>query len=77
MALPESEPKLIAEMLTTDCGRNAFRRPRAAPKTLAQGSWTSWPAAGEDGGMARPNVRCLMTGYPAVYSMSLSVPKPK
>jgi glutamate synthase domain-containing protein 2 len=28
-------------------------------------------------GTARPKVRCLMIGYPGVYSMSLSVPNPK
>jgi hypothetical protein len=62
MALLDKEPKLIAEMLTTERGRNAPGRPRAAPSTLAAGSSTSWPAAGADGGTARPNVRCLITG---------------
>ncbi len=41
MALPDNEPKLMAEMLTTDCGRNASRRLRAAPRTLAHGKTTS------------------------------------
>ncbi len=40
-ALPDSDPKLMAEMLTTDSGRKAPGRPRAAPSTLAQGSHTS------------------------------------
>ena len=39
-AWPDSDPKLIAEMLTTDSGRKAPRRSRAAPSTLAQGSST-------------------------------------
>ena len=38
-ALPDSDPKLIAEMLTTDFGRNAPRRSRAAPITLAHGKF--------------------------------------
>ncbi|WP_207919654.1 hypothetical protein [Micromonospora sp. KC207] len=77
-ALPDSEPRLIPEMLTTDSGRNTRARPRAAPSTFAHGSRTSCPAvAAADGGTARPNVRCLMIGYPAVCSMSLSVPNPK
>lgn len=62
MALSESEPKLIAEMLTTESGRNAALRPRPSPITFAHGKSTSYPAAGDDGGMARPKVRCLMTG---------------
>ena len=76
-AAPDSEPKLIAEMLTTEFGRNARARPRGAPSTFAQGSATSCPACTCVGGTARPNVLWLMTGYPAVYSRSLSVPKPK
>src|SRR6476660_3543564 len=39
IALPDSDPKLIAEMLTTDCGRNAPGRPRARPITLAHGNF--------------------------------------
>ena len=62
IALPDSEPKLMAEMLTTDAGRKALRRPRASPSTFAEGSATSWPARGEEGGMARPKVRWWMTG---------------
>jgi hypothetical protein len=61
-ALPDSDPKLIAEMLITDFGRNAPGRPRAAPITLAHGKSTSWAAIGADGGTARPKVRCLITG---------------
>ena len=61
-ALPDSDPKLIAEMFTTDFGRNAPGRSRAAPSTLAHGKSTSCAAFGADGGTARPKVRCLMTG---------------
>ena len=61
MALADSDPKLIAEMLTTDFGRKAPRRPRAAPITLAHGTSTSWAASGVDGGMAGLKVRCLIT----------------
>ncbi|TWH69805.1 hypothetical protein JD77_04819 [Micromonospora olivasterospora] len=61
-AFPEREPKLMPEMLTTDSGRKARTRPRAAPSTFAHGSATSCPAVGDDGGTARPNVRCLMIG---------------
>ena len=42
-ALPESEPKLMPEMFTTDSGRNACRRPRAPPSTFAAGSRASCP----------------------------------
>ena len=35
MALADSEPKLIPEMLTTEAGRNAWRRPRGPPSTFA------------------------------------------
>ena len=39
MALPQSEPKLMAEMLTTDVGPERRGRGRAAPpSTLAHGS---------------------------------------
>jgi hypothetical protein len=58
-ALPESDPKLIPEMFTTESGRKACRRPRAAPSTLAHGSHASCPTRGLDDGTARPNVRCL------------------
>ena len=50
---------------------------RAAPSTFAQGSGTFSPASTCVGGTARPKVVWLITGYPAVYSRSLSVPKPK
>jgi hypothetical protein len=61
-AAPDSEPKLIAEMLTTEAGRYAWARPRAPPSTLALGSSTSCPACTVVAGTARPNVRCLITG---------------
>ena len=61
IALPDSAPKLIADTLTTDAGRNALAGGRhRAPSR--EGSHTSCPAVGADGGTARPNVRCLMTG---------------
>jgi hypothetical protein len=60
--LADSDPKLIAEMFTTEDGRNAPVLPRAAPITLAHGSTTSWPALGADAGVARANVLCLITG---------------
>ena len=44
-ALPDSDPKLIPEMLTTESGRKACRRPRAAPSTLAHGSQASCAGA--------------------------------
>jgi hypothetical protein len=56
-ARPDSDPKLIPEMFTTESGRKACRRRRAAPSTFAHGSQTSSPARGLDGGTARPNVR--------------------
>lgn len=58
-ALPESDPKLIPEMFTTDSGRNARLRPRAAPSTLAHGMNASCPTWGLDAGTAPPNVRCF------------------
>lgn len=61
-ALPDNEPKLIAEMLTTELGRNAPGRFRAAPITLAHGNFTSCGAFGADGGTAGPKVWCLMMG---------------
>ena len=57
-ALPDSAPKLIPEMLTTDSGRKAWRL-RVPPSTLAQGSRTSSPACAAVGGAVGPNVRCL------------------
>ncbi len=59
---PDSEPKLIPEMFTTESGRNAPRRPRGPPNTLAPGTQASCPAAGVDGGATRPKVACLMIG---------------
>ncbi len=61
-ALPDSEPKLIPEMLTTDPGRKACRRPRAAPITLALGRVISSSACGTVAAPGPTNVRCLMIG---------------
>ena len=47
MALPDSEPKLIAGDVDHRLRAGTRRgRPRAAPSTLAHGSRASWPAAG-------------------------------
>ncbi len=61
-ALPDSDPKLIPEMLTTDPGRNACVRPRAPPRTLAQGSRISSWACGMTAAPGPVKVRCLMIG---------------
>jgi hypothetical protein len=52
IAAPDSEPKLIAEMLTTDAGRNAAA---AAGRTehLGAGQLDVVPGGGDDGGTAR------------------------
>jgi hypothetical protein len=62
MARPDNDPKLMAEMFTTESGRNAFGRRRVAPSTLAQGTHASWPAWGAEGATARPKVACLRIG---------------
>ena len=59
-ALADSAPKLMPEMLTTESGRNACRRPRAAPSTFAHGSRACSPLCLPVGATAGPNVRCLM-----------------
>ena len=73
IALPDIDPKLIAEMFTRDAGRNAFARPCAAPSTFALGSPT---VAAWSWGRESAKVRCLMTGQPSVSSTLLSVPNP-
>lgn len=57
IALLDSDPKLIAEMLISESGRNALARPRAPPSTFALGSpvFTAWSRGSESA-----NVRCLM-----------------
>jgi hypothetical protein len=77
IALPDSEPKLIPEMLTTESGRKLWRRRRLPPRIFAHGSHASCPDFWADGGTARPNVRWLTIMYPGVCSISLSVPNPK
>ena len=74
IAFPDIEPKLIAEMLISEFGRNAFALPRGPPSTLALGSptFSAW-SCGRDAA----NVRCLMIAYPGRCSTSLSVPKPE
>ena len=62
IALPDNDPKLMPEMFTTDAGRNALARPRAAPITLAQGIGMSAPLGGCVAGAMSAKVRCLMIG---------------
>ncbi len=62
MAFAESDPKLMPEMLTTDCGRKARARPRAAPTTFAAGSGTPSSACRAVDAAGPANVRCLMIG---------------
>ena len=76
-AADDNDPKLIAETLTNDSGRNAFARPRGPPRIFADGTVSPSPLCGAPDGAIRENVRCLMIVYPSVNSMSLSVPKPK
>ena len=61
-ALPESEPKLMPEMLTTEAGRIASLRPRAAPTTFAMGNGTLSPACRPVSAPGPAKVRCLMIG---------------
>ncbi len=68
---PLSEPKLMAEMLTTDAGRKAFARPCVAPRTLAAGTGVPLGA----GGMGK--AACLMIRYSSASSRLLSLPKPE
>lgn len=75
-ALPDRDPKLMPDTLTTDSGRNECFRPRAAPSTFAEGSRASWPTAPWVG-WARPNVRWWTMTLPDECSRSLSVPNPK
>ena len=62
MALPDRDPKLMPEMLTTDPGRKAWVRPRAAPITFAHGTATSSWACGIVAAPCPVKVRCLMMG---------------
>ena len=52
----------MPEMFTTDAGRNAWARPRAAPSTLAIGIGTFSPACRPVSAPGPAKVRCLMTG---------------
>ena len=61
IAAPDNEPKLIAETFTIDSGRQARRRPCAAPSTLAHG--TANPGSSTDGSPntgGSGNAACLM-----------------
>ena len=65
-------------MLTSDAGRKAWRRPRAAPSTLAAGTLKSGAAPGSPGaGSGAGNGECLMMSRFSTASISLSVPNPK
>ena len=60
MALPLSEPKLMADTFTIDDGRNAAARPAGPPSTLAHGSGRFGSGCmGSSGGPATGNVTCL------------------
>jgi hypothetical protein len=59
---PESDPKLIAEMLATELGRNFSLRSRSSPSTLAEGIGTSSPTWIAVVGATSEKVRCLMIG---------------
>ena len=77
IAFLPSDPKLIPEMLTTEGGRNASRRPRGPPRTLPAGSGTPSSPCRAVAAPGPAKVRCLMTGHASAFSTSLSVPKPK
>ena len=77
IAFADSAPKLIPDTLTTDAGRNACRRPRGPPITLADGTTASSCACDAVGAPGPVKVRCLMIGYASAFSTLLSVPKPK
>ena len=65
MALPDSEPKLMPEMLTTEAGgRRAYDR-ADAPITLALGRAISSCACGIVAAPGPVKVRCLMIGVAA------------
>jgi hypothetical protein len=52
----------MPETLTTDAGRNAWRRPRGPPSTLPDGRVASSWACDAVGAPGPANVRCLMIG---------------
>src|SRR4051794_41918143 len=76
-ALADSAPKLIPEMLTTESGRNACCRPRAAPSTFAHGSHACSPLWLAVGGGARAQGPGLLITQPGGGSGSLSLPHPQ
>ena len=79
MAGPESEPKLMAEMLTTDFGRKADRRPRAAEHLASRGQDDAFVVVpvGDAGGRRDIGEGAVLDDDAALgCSMSLSVPKP-
>ncbi len=60
MARALSEPKLMAETLTTESGRKARGRPWAAPSTLAAGNGTDGSARRSSSGLGGAgNATCL------------------
>ena len=68
----------MPEMFTTDCGRNACRRPCAPPSTFPAGMRYSGPdPTVPSRGGAAGNGWCFMTSRLSTVSRSLSVPKPK
>ena len=62
IAAPDSDPKLIADTLTTDDGRNAPRRSRCPPRTFAAGTMSPAPMGCAVAGEMSENVRCLIIG---------------
>ena len=62
IAAPDSEPKLMAEMFTTESGRNASRLPWARPSTLAHGT-------GNDGSVCRGSPGRFGSGNAECFTM--------
>jgi len=71
IAVPDSDPKLMADTFTIDAGRNALSRSRQAPMILPH-------PRGASAGTVRPSGNGLWRNvmWPGL-SISSSVPKPK
>src|SRR5690349_24973896 len=77
MALADSAPKLIPEMLTTESGRNACRRPRGAPSTFAHGIQACSPVWLGVRGAGAPDGRGLVGASAGVGAGAVSAPDPQ